>query len=619
MDKLDLKESKLILEGTSADQEDWGKRIEDRVSVLKKDRDQRRSIYKLRTDFYKGDQSAYTTIIGLVAKQKKGHANAVINYAGKSAVKIGYSLANNPPKLDVPPRKIAEQWKESESARAQGVEDFEDEVYKRNRFWKGSYRRACFNQVVNADAALKIYPLNVGTKEEPIWEIKIVNYEKMENIMIGWRGDDPTQFDYVIAEDLRSNQSIFDEFGIKVPENRSETKKDGSGNQSGSSSHSGNNQWGTYGLQGISASLPSGDTNVPSSRVLEYDDENVYALKIAGELVQLVFKDGKTAPKLKYWILIHNIPNLGSPWSISDIDYLIDPQTELNESSNEQRDYIRVGANQKYVAYNMDEFDPESIKPGSGGVIFVSSPDGSAKFEPLTTNVNTFPIDTFVNRQQTFMYDLGLPKVSYGSVGGDSGRSKAIDYQTMVDLVVFKRDAWELALDELNEKIQILGDFYFPDINIFKDPSTEQFIIRHTEFDWNDILPITQGDKVVSIVNKVGMGLPFKEAFKEMGYRDVDSLLDEMRKEAKDDDLMIFRSKMWQLSKGIVDAQKESMEEMGAVAPPQSNQPGPVLSESQNQGREVSLPVSQRGGTTAYSSPAGQLEKGKQNLAARGG
>lgn len=620
MEKLDLKESRLVLEGDKKQQAEWNKRIDDRASYLKEDQQFRRGVYSKRFDFYRGDHANYTNIIGLSQKQKKGHANAAINYAGKTTVKIGYSLANNPPNITIPARKVSEKYVDIERSRAQGVEDFQDEVFKENQFWKSSYRRACFNQVLSADAAIKIYPCNKGTKDNPVWSFKIVNYEKMENLLVGWRSDDPTKFDYVIAEDYRSIQSIFDEFGVKVPDKMAEEAEKNKQIGGGGSGHSDNKQW----ESGAGAnSLPTGANKIPTVKVQEYDDENVYALRIAGELVQLVFKDGKTAPKLGYWVIIHNIPNPGSPWSISDIDYVIDPQIELNEASNEERTYIRVGANQKYVAYNMNEFDPESVKTGSGGVIFVDSPDGSSRFEPLPTNVNTFPIDTYIDRQQKFLYDLGLPKVSYGSTGGDSGRSKAIDYQTMVDLVVFKRDAWELALDQLSEKIQILGDFYFGDmLDIFKDPMTGQRVIRHPEFDWTDILPVTQGDKVVSIVNKVQMGLPFSIAFKELGYRDVDAVLAEIRRESADPALMTYRSHMWQLTQGIVQAQQQAMATTGTTdmtaggATPDPNQAGAILSTAQNDGRSSSLPMAQTGGTTAYSSPQGAMAMKQQNMAA---
>ena len=622
--KIDLKNSNLPLEGDKKEQKEWSKKIDDRREVLKKDRMERRLMLQRRHDFYTGDQASYTTIVGRTAKEKKGHANAVFNYAGKTVSKIAYGLANNPPKVTIPSRNVPEKYMATERARAQGVESFCDDVFRRNRFFKGAYRRACFNQVGMADAALKIYPENKGTAENPNWEIKIVNHERMDNIMVGWRGDDPSQFDYVVTEVKTSIQYVKEQYNIDVPVELALTKKKGAEADKSGSAWASGGQWGTK-KEGGPIKLPTGQTDVPSIILREYDDENVYALKIGTELVELVFKDGKSLPKVKFWVLINNIPNPGSPWSLSDIDYMFDPQVEFNEASNEERDYIRVGAAQKYVAYNMADFDPESIKTGSGGVIFVDSPNGDAKFEPLPTNVNVFPIDSYLSRVQGVMYDLGLPKVTYGAGGADSGRSKAIDYQSMVDLVIYKRDAWELALDELIEKIQRLGYFYFKE-DFFKDPDSELFVVRYAEFDWTDILPITQADKVVNVLNKVQMGLPFRIAFQELGYRDVDSIIAQMKEEARDPELMLFRSKMWALTGGILSAQQKAQEvvqgmEQGPPATPgapQTNQAGPTLTSSQNEGRESSLPVSQRGGTTTFSSPKGFLARTRQNLEAAG-
>ena len=177
--KLNLNNSKLPLEGDAKQKKEWSKKIDDRLEVLKKDRMERRLMLQRRHDFYTGDQASYTTIVGKVSKEKKGHANAVFNYAGKTVTKISYGLANNPPKITIPARRVPEKYMESERARSQGVESFTDEVFRRNRFFKGAYRRACFSLVGMADAALKIYPENKGTEKKPDWEIKIVNHERV--------------------------------------------------------------------------------------------------------------------------------------------------------------------------------------------------------------------------------------------------------------------------------------------------------------------------------------------------------------------------------------------------------------------------------------------------------
>lgn len=619
---LNLKNSRLILDGTKKDQEMWSKRIDKRADYLSTDKNERKAVYKIRRDFYVGNHEKYSNILGLINKEKKGHANAVINYAGKTVQKISQGLSNNPPNITFPIDffyKPDDTEYDTEDVRTQGVEDWIEVVMRNNRFWKRGYRRGCFNQATLGDFGIKVYPVNKSDKDNPDWDIRIINLEKIDNLLVGWRGDDAKDFDYVIVEEQKSLQSIKEEWGIKIPLGDADKPDD---TVKASSSHYNNSQWGNTASSNSSKTVPSGVTNIPSITVSEYDDENVYAIKIGNQLVQLVYKDNINLPKMKFWVLGENIPNPGSHWSIADIDYLISPNIELNEGSNDERDYIRVGANQKFVAYNMSDFDPESVKTGSGGVIFVDSPDGTSKFEALQTNVNTYPATNYLSRIKKHIHDLGVPEVTFGSSGADSGRSKVIDYQSLVDLVVFKRDSWELVLDEICEKIQILGYFYFK-YDFFTDVRTKKFKVRHPEFDWTDIIPITVADKVVTIVNKVQMGLPFELAFKELGYRDVDAVINLMKKEAKDPDLMTFRAKMFNVSPGLVQAQGEAQSELAQMGAATTNPNGmaesPTLITSQNQGRTSSLPVSQAGGTTSFSSPQGYMERVKQNLNARQG
>lgn len=617
-EELDLTNSILLLEGDQKEQDKWSKTIADRATQLSGDKESRKKVYKVRSDFYTGNQGKYSNIVGIQKKDKKGHASAVLNYAGKTSQKISQKMSNNPPVITFPVGsfyKPTDAEYDIEEIRTQGVEDFCEDVLTENKFWKRAYRRSTFNQTIIGDFAVKIYPINKGKAEEPEWDIKIVSQEKMENLLIGWRGDDAKEFDFVIAEELKSIQSVEEEWGIKVSaEMRSKVSED----KTGDSSHYNNQQWGNKEGGGGRTILPSGENTIPSVMVQEYDDENVYAIKIGGKLVQFVKKDNISYPRMKFWIVGENVPNPGSHWSIADIDYLIDPNIELNEASNDERDYVRVGANQKYVAYNMNDFDPESVKTGSGGVIFVTSSDGSSKFEPLQTNVNTYPADTFLTRMKKHIHDLGVPEVTFGGGGTDSGRSKSIDYQSLVDLVYFKRDSWELVLDELMEKIQKLGYFYFKQ-DFFTDTKTNKFKVRHPEFDWSDIVPITQSDKIVNVVNKVQMGLPFKLAYKELGYKDVDSVINMMKKEAKDPDLMVMRSKMFQLTPGVQQATTEAQANQppSPAGNPNGVATGPTLTTSQNSGRESSLPMAQSGGTTAFSTASGVLDQQKQNLNAQ--
>lgn len=608
---LDLAGSKLILQGDKKQQKMWSKKIDAAIDDLKQDKGERTVVYRKRKDFYRGDQGDYSNINGIIKdnKQKKGHTNQTTNYAGKTVVKIAFGLANNPPKMTTPPTDITDDM---ENVKAQAVESYIDSILdsRINRFWKKTYRRASFIQSQLGDVAIKTY-IDPVTKE-----IKICGHDDMETISVGWNGE-PGEFDFVIVENHITPELVGELYDIKVNSKALNTIKKDEYNATGGWNNGG--QWTTGGSKGDS--LPSGKNKLPKVKVVEYDSKDVYAIKIEGELVQLIVKDDVNYPRLKLWTIVPNIPNPPSPWSIADIDYLIDIQVELNENDNRTADHLRVGNVQRYVAYNLNDFDPESIKTTSGQVIFVDDPDGKARFEPLQTNINNFPDDQYNSRKIQQMYDMGLPKVNYGASGADSGRSKAIDYQSSVDLTQYKRDAWELALQDIAEKIQILGNYLIGDEFDWFTDNQGNFITRIVEFDWADALPISQSDKIVNIANKYNMiGIPLEQAYKELGYRNTGAMVEALKKELSDPNLMILRSKMWTLSQGILEANNAAMvmaQSNGATdMPAGANQASPTLTSSDNQAN--SKPMASKGGTTSMSSAAGVLDKAQQNMRAGG-
>ena len=601
---LDISKSKLILPEDKKLVSLWNKKISRDANNLKNDKSERSGVYQKRRDFFRGDQTDYSNVNGIIkdTKQKKGHTNQVTNYAGKTVIKIAFGLANNPPKLTIPPLDINDDM---ESVKAQAVEEYQDSVLNSriNKFWKSTYRRSAVIQSELGDTAIKTY-LDPVTKE-----IKICGHDEMETIMVGWNGE-PGQFDFVVVENYLTPELVNELYGIKVDEKQlaSITTDKGTGTWDIGG------QWGGKNKD----SQPSGRNRLPKVKVTEYDSLDVYAIKIEGELVQLIIKDDITYPKLKLWTIVSNIPNPPSNWSIADIDYLMDAQIELNENDNRTADHLRVGNVQRYVAYNLKDFDPESIKTTSGQVIFVDDPDGKAKFEPLQTNINNFPDDQYNNRKLQMIYDMGLPKVNYGASGADSGRSKAIDYQSSIDLTNFKRDAWELALQDICEKIQVLGNYLLGDTYDWFTNSDDKFIVRNVEFDWEDITPLSQSERIVNVANKYNMiGIPLEQAYKELGYRNPTAMIEKLRKELSDPNLMILRSKAWQLSQGLLEANNTAtaMSQSNAVETPSANQPAPMLSSSQNQ--PTSSPMAAKGGT-AVSSAGGVIDKTRQNLLAGG-
>jgi len=599
-DKVDLTNSNLKIELKDDDKirEKIEKEILADISGANPDKDERKRMYDKRRDFVAGRQEGYTNIIGLTQKSKQGHADQVVNYVGRSAVKIYHSVGNNPPNIKTLPLSRTNQI---EGLRAQSVEDFVDRVFWRNKWWKQGYKRAVMNQVVIGDFGVKVY-YDSSTKE-----IKVTQAEKVENLLVGWRSDDALQYDWVAHTSMMSIDFINNEWGIKV--------KPEIDNKGGSKSGQHGDEWSVDNKSSVNSPIGTKDYSTqPMATVTEYCTDEIYAIVIGDTLCQYIKHEWGFNP----WVIGHSLHMPGKPWSKSYIDDLMSPNIELNEVRNDARDYIRTASNAKYVAKNMSDFDPESIKPGSGQVIFIDGPESD--FSTLTQTVNTYPVDTYVQTTKSFIHDMLVPEVGFGSSGSDSGRKSAIDYQTILDVTTDLRDAWELVLDGIIERIQILGHKYFSGVDFWNNADTEEFETRMIEFSWEDVMPISASDKIVNIMNKFQMGLPFETTFDELGYKDPKAIMEIMKQEAEDPVLVEYRAKMYNFMKGGVQAQQEAMAATQAptttLGAPQINTPSPTLVSSENQGNKKPMSVS--GGTTSYTSGQGLINKAAQNLGAQG-
>lgn len=595
---IDLDNSKLTIELKGKELEAKQKQINARVGSSEPDRNKRKKEYKRRREFFAGKHESYTNIIGLTQKSKKGHADQVVNLAGKSITKIYHSISNTPPQVKVLP---LDQTDDLETLNAQAVEDFQERVFWKNKFWKRGFKRATLSQCVDADFALKVY-LDPSDNE-----IKVISAEKMENVAVGWRSDDALEYDWVAHRELMSVSAIKNLWGIEVKPDVEVKGQESSGSQG--------DEWGAKSARvGEFSSNTQDEITEPMAYVTEYADDKAYAILIDEQIVSYVVHEYGFNP----WVIGHSLHIPGKAWSKGLIDDLMSPNVELNEVLNDDRDYIRTASNSKFIARNMSDFNPESIKPGSGQVIFVDGPDSD--FSTLGQTVNTYPVDTYIGHIKGFIHDLLVPAVGFGSGGADSGRSKAIDFQTIVDVTDDLRIAWELVLDGVTERIQKLGQKYFGG-DYWMNPNGE-FEVRMCEYSWTDIVPISASDKIVDVLNKFSMGLPFAKVWEELGYKDPQAIIELMKKEAEDPLLTAYRSKMYNLLPGIQQgmvAQQQAMtpEVPGGVpGAPEVNQAAPTLTTSENQNAQ---PVSVAGGTTSTSTPGGLIAQARQNLLAQQG
>jgi len=613
--KIDLSKSKLVLEKSKREHERWQKKITGYLRQLGSEQMERKNINAIRKDFFLGNQSSYTNIIGLQKKEKRGHANATFNYAGKTCIKLYYGMGNNPPKIKVPGLNVDKEAFSIEAIRAQATEEFQDHVFMMNRFWTGTYRRAVMNQIVSGGAGIKVF------YEPKKKEIKIVQKENTDNLYIGWSGDDVTSYDFVIERERRTVASVEKEFGITILTAGMET--DLLDHAASAGSHETGGEYGSKEKTATQSKVvPSGKTQLPKIWVTTYWDETRNMILVNDMPVQYVLHEWGFNP----WVIVPNITVPNKPWGLSDIDFLIDPQIEYNETSNDTRDFIRAATNAKYVARNMPDFDPESIKTGSGQVVFVQGEDAS--FEAMPQPVNTFPADTYLQRIKRSMHDMGVPEVTFGGGQSDSGRAKAIDYQSMVDVIEDKRQSWDLALQEITERIQILGQKYFKK-DFWINPETDDMELRPIELDWNEITPLTSSERITNIVNKYQSGLiSLHSALGEAGYKNVEKEIDKLKQEESDPELAPLRHKVVELIPGIKEATQTAQAEMQAQGQPggqpgQPGQPGippeqatPTLTSGENQGQ--TQPMALPGSNTSFSSADGFINRIGQNLAEAG-
>ena len=597
---IDLSKSTLPIEIKGAKLKAKEKQILRKIASSDPDRSKRKKEYKRRREFFAGKHESYTNIIGLTQKSKKGHADQVVNLAGKSVLKIYHALTNTPPQMKMLP---LDQTDDLETFNSQAAEDFEDRVLWKNHFWKRGFKRAALTQCVDGDFAIKVY---LDPEDN---EIKVISAEKMENIGVGWRSDDALEYDWVTHREAMSVSSIKDMWGIDVKPDIEVKGQETSGQQG--------DEWNVKNAKiGDFSATTEDKITEPMAYVTEYADNKAYAILINDKIVSYVIHGYGFNP----WVIGHSLHIPGKPWSKALIDDLMSPNVELNEVLNDDRDYIRTASNSKFIARNMSDFDPESIKPGSGQVIFVDGPDSD--FSTLGQTVNTYPVDTYIGHITGYIHDLLVPAVGFGSGSSDSGKSKAIDFQTIVDVVDDLRISWELVMDAVSERIQKLGHKYFgeavnPEATYWLNPDGV-FEVRQCEYSWTDIVPITQSDRIVDVLNKFQMGLPFVKVWEELGYKDPQAIIELMKKEAEDPILTAMRAKMYAVLPGMVQAaqsQQEAMIPPSMPGAPEVNQAAPTLNSSQNEGNQ---PMSVAGGTTSISTPEGALATAQQNLTAKG-
>lgn len=613
-------------------------KVGETMTQMKSELSERSEIIMKRQDFYEGRHHKWTNVVGQTMKMQEGHIVAVFNYIARFCKKIEQTLTNKPPRITI---KSKDEADEIETSRAETVETAIYAVLNENKFLDLIFKKLANNQVRDGDFVYECKVMDENGKKR----IVIQPNEDLMKVIVLWDDAQGSSFSGVIFTDLVSTAKILREYGYEAePLPESETKAEGNSK--------GDHVRNQYGLMadgsGQTVSVPTGQGLTPKARVVDYwgyevingEVKVVNVVQINKETVQLIATDYPKIPKF----IGHSLVVAGKPWSKGFIDDLIDPQIELNDRTGEEGDLIRVGAHMKFLAVNMTDFDANSVKPGSGQVIFIEGEN--ADFRPLQMTISPFPSADYITRVMEHLHTLGIPKIALASgTAPYTGKVGAIQYQPFADLIDDLRVQFGITFTDLIKTIQQYFIDYFPESHVFMrehitDPITGEqmdgeLVIREVELDWDNVLPLSRSDKVVDASTVFDRGaLSMHSYLGEAGFRDPGAEIKKLKKESKDEELQVLKQKFNQFSPGVVKAQleaqkaqTENMENAAEVAgmietaqnagTPKGT-PAPILNQSQNEKRRgISTSTGTPTGQTA--TPKGAVAQQSQNLNAQSG
>jgi len=612
-------------------------KVKERIKQSTSEISERKTVLEKRQDFYEGRHHRWTNVIGQGIKQQEGHIQVVINYIYRFCQKLIWILTNFPAKIKVVPE---DEINDIEISRAETVEKAIYDTLKENKFQTILLEKLAVNQIRDGDFIFDCKVVEKIEEGKKVKKIVIAPIEDLLKVSVGWDDASGTSFSFVSFSDNWSIDKIKREFDYDAePMSEKENQAESKG------SHL-NDQYGILSTpSGTDSKVPSGKSSIPKAAIEDYwgyevmktKDDKVKRVRVVNlvfinkDLVQFVVTKYKRIPRF----IGHSFMVAGKPWSMSFIDPLVDPQIELNDRSGEEGDLIRVGSHMKFLVVNMPDFDPSSIKPGSGQVIFLEGED--VDFKPLQMTISPFPSESYIDRTMEHLFNIGLPKIALAAgTAPYTGRVAAIQYQPVEDVVANLRIKWEDVLTDLSKTIQQYFIDYFPETHQFMkesilDEATGEYtdgelVIRDIEFDWENILPLSRSDKVTDASTmRDRNSISLYTYLEQTGFKDPNKEIKKLKKEMKDPELVTIFNKFQQLSPGVIGADIEARKKMIAAEEQSAETTGnmeemiakankgtepnkaPILSKEQNEGR--------RGVLTGTGTPTGQTATAKGAVA----
>ncbi len=497
--------------------------------------------YDILRQFFEGDHWSYV--------KDDGTQSRVYNYCRTTVLNYTSFLASEPPEDDVPPRDNNDEF---EIARAEEVERIIEAVKKDNSF-PVVFLEAVQNQSLLGDCFIfgpYIEWVKVGKKKLP--RIRFKNVKRVENVRPLWSDEDFNEMDGFILHyrvSVKRAERIYKE----------QMKK--------------------RGIPRLSPSQPiryRQPTTYPMCTVKIYWDEKYMIAMIDERVLDFVVHNWGYVPG----IFVKNMSHPTNPYGVSDLEDMLDPQVEYNETAVATRAKINQSAI-PHIFYS-GESEPIEYSAGQAQMIRLGVED---KLWPDPMGQSVAPFMNYLNSRKQDIHHLSMiSEVFYGSAmtAKATGRALSVLMQGVNNKVKSKQQYWRVALMKLNANILRLVELYVPKAKLL----IQGYYLTDIFF------PAVLIRNVMEEINKFNMKLQsLYTTQKNIGIPSPKEEQKIMKREWEDTSLMIEISRSPQLRLQIQQMMAEMMASRGEEGPTK----GPVLTEGEGgAGHEASeeLPMS---------------------------
>ena len=383
--------------------------------------------YDILRQFFEGDHWSYA--------KSDGSQERVYNYCRTTVLNYTSFLSSEPPEDDMPPRDNNDEF---EIARAEEVEKIIEAVKNDNDF-PVVFSEAVQNQSLLGDCFIfgpYIEWMKVGKGKKKSPRIRFKNIKRVENVRPLWSDEDFNEMDGFIFHyrvSVKKAERIY----------KDQMKERGIGSLTPS--------------QPIRYPQP---TAYPMCTVKIYWDEKYMMATIDERVIDFIVHSWGFIPGL----LVKNVSHPTRAFGVSDIEDMLDPQIEYNETASATRGKINQVA-VPHIFYSGDS-EPIEYNAGQAQMIKLGIDD---KVWPDPMGQSTAPFTEYLNSRKQDIHHLSMiSEVFYGTAmtAKATGRALSVLMQGVNNKVKSKQQYWKVALKKLNANILRLIELYVPNAKI---------------------------------------------------------------------------------------------------------------------------------------------------------